>query len=91
MHKSSFNLEHKRTSIILSDHVWKIKNKNIDFNIKWNIVKKVKPFAPGKKVCKLSLQEKVSILKSAPSLNKKNESIEHCMHKRRFQLNHNNL
>ena len=44
MHKSSFKLEHKRTSRTLSGHVWKLKNKNIDFNIniKWEIVKKVK-------------------------------------------------
>ena len=37
LHKSSFKLEHKRTSITLSDHVWKLKNKNIDCNIKWEI------------------------------------------------------
>ena len=46
-HKSSFKLEHKRTSTTLSEHVWKLKkNKNINFNIRWEIVKKVKPFAP---------------------------------------------
>ena len=46
LHKSSFKLEHKRTSTTLSEHVWKFKkNKNINFNIKWEIVKKVKPFA----------------------------------------------
>ena len=70
LHRSSFKLEHKRTSTALCDHVWKLKNKNIDFNTKWEIVKKVKPFAPGEKVCKLCLQEKLSILRSAPSLNK---------------------
>ena len=37
--------EHKRTSTTLSDHVWKLKNKNINFNIKWEVVKKVKPVA----------------------------------------------
>ena len=71
LHKSSFKLEHKRTSTTPSDHVWKLKNKNISFNIKWEVVKKVKPFAPGDKVCKLCLREKLSILRSAPSLNKK--------------------
>ena len=30
-----------------------------------------KPFAPDDKVCKLCLQEKLSILRSAPSLNEK--------------------
>ena len=61
MHKSSFKLEHKRPSTTLSDHVWKLKNKSINFNIKWEVVKKVKPFAPGDKVFKLYLQEKLSM------------------------------
>ena len=56
MHKQSFELEHKRTSTTLSDHVWKLINKNRNFNIKWEVVKKVK----------LCLQEKLSILRSAP-------------------------
>ena len=62
LHKSSFKLEHKRPSTTLSDHVWRLKNKNIDFNIKWQVVKKVNTFAPRDKVCKLGLQEKVSSL-----------------------------
>ena len=58
LHKSSFKLEHKRTSTALSDHVWKLKKKNINFNIKWHVVKRVKPFAPSNKVCRLCLQKK---------------------------------
>ena len=38
--KSSFKLEHKRTSTTLSDHVLKLKKKNINFNIKWQVVKR---------------------------------------------------
>ena len=68
LHKSSFKLEHKRTSTTLSDHVWKLKKKNIKFNISWQVVKRVKPFAPSNKVCGLCLQEKLSILRSAPSI-----------------------
>ena len=70
LQKSSFKLEQKRTSTTLSEHVWKLKNKNINFNIKWEVVKKVKQFAPSDKVCKLCVQEKLSILRSAPSLTK---------------------
>ena len=64
MHKSSFKLEHKRTLTALREHIGKLKNKNITFNIKWEVVKKVKPFAPSDEVCKLCLQEKLSILRS---------------------------
>ena len=70
LHKSSFKLEHKRTPTTLSDHVWKLKKKNINFNITWQVIKRVKPFSPSNKVCGLCLQEKLSILRSAPSLTK---------------------
>ena len=55
VHRSSLKLQHKRTSTTLSEHVWKSENKNINFNIKWEVVKKVKQFAPIDKVCKLCL------------------------------------
>ena len=75
-HKSSFKSEHKRTSTTPSDHVWKLKNKNINFNPKWEVAKKVKSFAPSDKVCKLCLQEKPSIFRSVPSLNKKAKCLD---------------
>ena len=57
LHKSSFKLKHKRPPTTLSDHVWKLENQNIEFNITWEVIKKVKPFVPSDKVCKLCLQE----------------------------------
>ena len=48
MHKTSFKLEHKKTSTTLSDHVWKLQKptkKKLDFNINWEFSKKVKPLA----------------------------------------------
>ena len=74
LHEQSFQVITQGTSTTLSDHVWEFKKKakkNIDFNIKWVIFKKVKPFAPGDKVCILCLQEILSIHRSAQSLNKK--------------------
>ena len=81
LHKSSFKLEHKRTSTTLSDHVWKLKKTpkyRLQHEIKSSnhqnqIVNKVKPFAPGEKVCKFCLQEKLSILRSTPSSNNNNK------------------
>ena len=90
LHKSSFKLEHRRTSTTPSEHVWKLKNKNINFNIKCEVVKKVKPFAPSDKVCKLCLQEKLSTLRSAPSLNKRSEIFGHCLHRKKFLLSNTN-
>ena len=90
MNKSSFKLEHKRTSTTLKEHVWKLKNNNIYFNIKCEVVKKVKPFAPSAKVCKLCLQGKLSILRSAPSLHKRSEMFGHCIHRKKFLLSNTN-
>ena len=87
LHKSSFKLEHKRTTTTLSDHIWKLKKKNTDYNIKWEIIKNVKPYAPGEKICRLCLQEKLSILISKPSLNKRSEIFGHCVHRKQFLLN----
>ena len=71
-------------------YVWKLKNKNINFNIKWEVVKKVKPFTPSDKVCKLCLQEKLSILRSAPSLKKRSEIFGHRIHRKKFLLSNTN-
>ena len=90
LHESSFKLEPKRTSTTLSEHVWILKNENINFNIKWEIVKKVKSFAPSDKMCKLRLQEKLSILRSAPSLNKRREIFGHWIHRKKFLLSNTN-
>ena len=79
LHKSSFKLEHKRTTTTLSDHIWKLKKNNTDFNIKWEIIKNVKPYAPGEKICKLCI--------SKPSLNKRTEIFGHCVHRKQFLLN----
>ena len=76
----------RMASTTLSDHVWKLKKKNINFNIKWVVVKRVKPFAPSNKVCGLCLQEKLSILMSAPSLTKRSEIFGHCIHRKKFLL-----
>ena len=94
LHKSYFKLEHKRTSTTLGEHMWKLKKKktkkNINFNITWEVVKKVKAFAPSDKVCKLCLQEKLTILRSAPSLNKRNEIFGHCIHRKKLLLSNTN-
>ena len=76
MHKSSFKLEHKIFSTTLSDHFWKLKKRTKTSTSTSNeVVKKVKPFAPSDKVCKLCLQDKLSILRSALSLNKKKRNL----------------
>ena len=64
--KPSFKLEYKRTSTTLSDHIGKLKENN---RLQHQMGGRRKGEAIDK-VCKLCLQEKLSILRSAPSLNK---------------------
>ena len=54
---------------------------------KWEIIKNVKPYAPGEKICKLCLREKFSIVMSKPSLNKRTEIFGHIVHRKQFLLN----
>ena len=49
-------------------------------------LKKIKPFAPSDKVCKLCLQEKLAILRSVPSLNKRSNIFGHGIHRKKFLL-----
>ena len=53
LHKSFFKLEHKKSATGLSEHIWELKNNNIDYRIKWEIVKKVRLITSDKKYCAL--------------------------------------
>ena len=81
LHKSSFKLEHKRTSTTLGEHVLKLKKQKHQLHHQKGGRQKVKPFAPSDKVCKLC---KLSIRRSAPSLNKRSEIFGHCIHRKKI-------
>ena len=40
-HRHDFQNENKRESTELSKHIWKLKDKNINYNIRWKIIKQV--------------------------------------------------
>ena len=44
-HKSSFKLEHKKHQTELSKHIWKLKEQNLKYNLKWKIIKKCKTYS----------------------------------------------
>ena len=51
-------LSHKRSTIILSEHVWKLKDASIGYTIEWTILNKIKPCSPALKKCDLRVAEK---------------------------------
>ena len=87
-HKTSFNLESHEKETRLSIHVWDLKRKGIDYELKWQILAKSKSYSPSSKKCWLCLKEKYYILFGGElsTLNKRHEFFTPCLHKQKFKL-----
>ena len=66
----------------LSKHIHSLQDKNIDFEISWNIIDRGRPFTPVSNVCNLCDSEKFNILfhPELSDLNCKSEFYSHCRH-----------
>ena len=82
-HKTSFNhAQHgKRTE--LSKHIWKLKRKNIGYEVKFKLLDRAKPYSPVSGVCNLCLSEKyyINFHPEISTINKKDEINGFCRHK----------
>jgi hypothetical protein len=87
-HKKSFKHEKYAHETTLSSHIWELKGKNIDFNIKWQLMARAKPFSPVTSICNLCTREKHFILfhQDLATLNSRNEVNTHCRHKLKMLL-----
>ena len=86
-HKSSFrNIPKRHTT--LSSYIWKLKDKNIPFEVKWSIKSRGYAFSSGGRACDLCLTEKLVILTEDQNtmLNKRDELLETCRHRRKHLL-----
>ena len=83
-----FNNETRKNDTELSKHIWQLKSKEQRFTIKWKILAKAKPYSNLTKRCNLCTAEKHFIITRAElaTLNKRNELISTCRHRRRFIL-----
>ena len=63
-HRSSLN-NRPSNHTTLSSYVWKLKDQNIPYEIKWSIKARGHPFASGGNACDLCLTEKMVTLKYA--------------------------
>jgi hypothetical protein len=88
-HTSSFRNEAYRNSTELSKYIWTLKNANVQFSIKWRILKQCRPYSNITKRCNLCLHEKFIIIchPELCSLNSRNELVTTCRHRRKFLLN----
>ena len=87
-HLSSFKHETKRNATALSEHIWTLKDKNINFSLKWKIVSKAKSYSTSSKKCNLCTEEKYFIIYRPDlcSLNKRNELLNSCRHRKKHLL-----
>jgi hypothetical protein len=87
-HKHSFNNISKRTATELSNHVWSLKENNIQHTIKWKIIRRASPCTNISKQCQLCLWEKYYIIyePQRASLNSRNELVSTCRHSRKYLL-----
>ena len=87
-HQVSFNKEARKNDTELSKHIWQLKSKEQRFTIKWKILAKAKPYSNLTKRCNLCTAEKHFIITkpAMATLNKRNELISTCRHRRKFIL-----
>ena len=87
-HKSSFQDPEQQNSTSLSTYLSKCVNDGLDPKISWSIKARAHPMLSGGKICDLCLLEKVTILMADPrvTLNKRDEIMSKCMHKRKYLL-----
>ena len=86
-HKSSFR-EIPKCHTTLSSHICKLKDKSITYEVKWSIKARGHAFSSGGRAWDLCLTEKLVILTADQNtmLNRKDELLEICRHRRKHLL-----
>ena len=92
-HQMSFKTESKKNDTELSKHLWQLKDQKKDFAISWKILAKAKSYSNLTKRCNLCSTEKFYIVykPDMATLNKRNELVSTCRHKRNFLLRFNRI
>jgi len=87
-HKQTFEKKKFHDETELSKYVWKLRQKNINFQIEWRLKEHARPFKPGDKFFSLCNAEQTAIILAdrRKSLNKLSEFIAKCRHKKSYML-----
>ena len=87
-HKKSFQHSKYKSETCLSTEIWRIKNLGGTPKITWRLIKQYRGFNPTTGRCALCLNEKLEILShQGPNLiNKRDEIVSTCRHRRKFLL-----
>ena len=89
-HQHMLSLRHEKykNSTSLSTHIWDLKEKHINFTLKWRIIAKAKSYNPEAKKCYLCIAEKAKILyhNGEGLINKRSEIMAKCRHRAKHKL-----
>lgn len=87
-HKHSIRDRKYEHATELSKHIWTLKDKGQDYNIKWSISKHATAYTNKTKRCNLCLTEKLTIINADKSslLNKRSELISKCRHENKYYV-----
>ena len=65
----------------LAGYIWKLKDEGVAYTIKWETIASARAFTASSKRCRLCLMEKVKIMHTGATLNKRTEFFSSCRHK----------
>ena len=87
-HQQSFQDKKYQSSTALSKHIWSVKDKDTNFEIKWEVRKKATKYQNTTGRCNLCVAEKLAIIRAdkKTSLNKRSELVSKCRHENRSYL-----
>ena len=89
-HKSDFRNIKAKNKTTLSKYMWDLRENGVNTEIKWMILKKCRKYKCGSGKCDVCLSEKLEIIKARKKgeklLNKRNELMYRCPHRRKFLL-----
>ena len=78
----------KAQNTTLSSHIWKLKKKRIEFNMRWRIINQAPVYSKESGSCQLCQEEKYQIMFAdrTESLNKRTEIFSKCRHREEHLL-----
>ena len=87
-HTDSFRNEGKQKDTTLSHHIWKLKRREVEYDVKWSIASLARPYSRETKSCQLCNMEKTLIARQDPTngLNRRLELMTRCRHRDKHLL-----
>ena len=87
-HTSSFRNENRRSQTALSKYIWSLKEKNVNYELKWSVLKRTTSYNNSTKRCQLCGWEKYFIITTDKNvlLNNRSELVSTCRHASKYLL-----